>query len=66
MKFEAVSEMIFNTLRHELNQTAEAELVALAKRLQVPNFPAPRRIPLGYQPPVSKQKLSKMVLKAMR
>ena len=66
MKTGAVSEMIFNILRHDLHQAAEAELLALAKRLQVPNLPSPRRIPPGYQPPVSKQKLSKLVLKSMR
>ena len=66
MKTEAVSEMIFNTLKHEFQRAAEAELPELARRLRVPHFPQPRRAPLGYQPPVSKQKLSKVVLKAMR
>lgn len=66
MKSGAVSEMIFNTLKHEFQRAAEVELIELAKRLRVPNFPSPRRIPLGYQPPVSKQKLSKDVLRSMR
>jgi hypothetical protein len=66
MKAVAVSEMVFNALRHEMQLAADAELVELAKRLQVPNFPQPRHAPLGFQPPVSKQKLSKVVLKSMR
>jgi hypothetical protein len=63
MKSEAISEMILNTLKHEFHEASETRLLDLARQLQEAQLPKTRA---GVSPPVSKQKLSKSVLRSLR
>ncbi|OGP57269.1 MAG: hypothetical protein A2V67_01075 [Deltaproteobacteria bacterium RBG_13_61_14] len=66
MKPEAGSEMIYNVLKHKFNRAANEDLLEAAKKLQVPQGIPPRRASQGLPPSVSKQKLSRQVLRDMR
>lgn len=66
MKPDAVSERIYNVLKHNFNRAADPDLLEVARKLQVPQVVPPRRNSKGLIPPVSKQKLSRDVLRAMR
>jgi hypothetical protein len=62
MKSDAISEMIFNTLKHEFQDASETRLLELARQLQEAQTSKLRRVPReapGGLPPISKQKLSK-------
>jgi len=66
MKLEVVSEMILNALKHEFQNASETRLLELARQLQEARLAGPRRGSPGNPPPVSKQKLSKTVLRSLR
>jgi len=66
MKSDAISEIIFNALKHEFHEASETRLLELAGQLQKAREAGPRRGSPGNLPPVSKQKLSKSVLRSLR
>jgi hypothetical protein len=69
MKSDAISEIIFNTLKHEFQNATETRLLELAEQLQAARTEKLRRSfreARGSLPPVSKQKLSKTVLRSLR
>lgn len=66
MKPSATSEMILNILRHEYPQTNLSDLILLSSKLQRQNQEKTRRFTGAPSVEVSKQKLSKPVLKSMR
>ena len=69
MKSDAISEIIFNTLKHEFQDASETRLLELAQQLQEAQTSKLRRVPReapGGLPPISKQKLSKAVLRSVQ
>ena len=66
MKPPATSEMVFNVLKHEFPRAGMEGLLQLSEQLQQTVREKSRRFSWAANPDVTKQKLSKTVLKSMR